>query len=142
MADENKPRWDLKQVGSGAGASALLLFLMQSQGVELMNRNQDSQSQVIIEKTLANAERINRLEQNVMQLNDKIDDGFKGLREQLASQIEKIIALTSRSEDRYTKTEHLSYASAIDSRLKMMEDDSKEMKKLIYELRYAKEKMR
>lgn len=135
MADENK-RWDLKQVGSGAGASALILFLMQNQGVELMNRNQDSQSQVVIEKTMANAERINRLEQNVIQLNNKIDDGFKGLREQLAVQIEKIIELTSRSQDRYTKTEHLSYASAIDARMKLIEDDNKEIKKLIYELRY------
>ena len=68
MSDESKTKWDLKQIGTGAGSAVLALTLMQSQGIELMNRNQDSKNSIVIEKAVANASRIDRLELTVKTL--------------------------------------------------------------------------
>lgn len=63
-------------IGGVTGASLIgLLMSFQNQGIDLVSKNNASQSQVVIEKTIANTERINRLEETVKNLNDKIDRG-------------------------------------------------------------------
>ena len=124
MAEEQKSTWDLKQVGSGAGASAVLLFLMQSQGVSLINENQNAQNQVVIEKTVANSQRISRNERAINYMGSKIETGFSALRTQAQEQrdyIEKVIRLEMR--DRFTRTDHEGFERAINNRFEKLEKD-------------------
>ena len=124
MAEEQKSSWDLKQVGSGAGASAVLLFLMQSQGVSLINENQNAQNQVVIEKTVANSQRISRNERAISDMGSKIETGFSALRTQAQEQrdyIEKVIRLEMR--DRFTRTDHESFEKSINNRFEKLEKD-------------------
>ena len=115
-------KWDLKQVGSGAGLTALTLFAMQGQGIDFVTKNQQAQSQIVIEKTIANSNRIESLEHSIKDINNKIDVGFDDMREQMQKQIERILEISNKTTDRYTKTEHMSYTREVDARFRILED--------------------
>lgn len=130
MADEDKKPWDLKQVGTGVGGSLLAFFLMQDRGISLMNKNQESSNQVVIEKTVANAQRITNLETIVSSLNTKIDSGFIGIRTQIREDIGKLSELVQdASKDRFTRSEHISYQERINKKFRNIEDDLRALDK-------------
>lgn len=115
-------KFDLKQIGGGAGATALIMFLLQSQGVSLINKNQDAVNQIAIEKTVANTARIEKNEKALTAINTKIDNGFESLRVQVREQKDYIVQLVqSQVSDRYTKTEHTSFSESVRDRFKMLE---------------------
>lgn len=123
----------IKDLGLGGSAAALILFLMQSQGASLMQQNYSSENQVVIEKTLANAQRIASLEDNVEQLNKKIDHGFESVRIQIEAKLEKISDIVRHStSDRYTKTEHNSFADNVNSRINRIEIEINDLRREIY----------
>lgn len=131
--DEQKKVADYKYLGvGGVGGATLVGLLMsfQNQGIDLISKNQVAQNQVVIEKTIANSTRINKLETNVQALNDKIDRGFDSVRAQLRDETSKISDIIRISAgDRYTKTEQTSYQNAIEVRLQRIEDDVKALGK-------------
>ena len=134
MSEQQPNKWDLKQVGSGAGLTALSLFLMQSQGVDLISKNQDSRDQIIIEKTLNNAARIDRVEGQINNLSTKIDAGFESVRMQMKDQLAQVLRYaTAKSEDRYTKTEHLSYEKSVDKRFDLLTDEIRVIRQSVIE---------
>ena len=119
---ENINKWDVKQLATGGGGVVALLFMFQSQGVDMMTKNQQASNSVVIEKTIANQQRINKLEGTVQDLNDKIDRGFDSLRLQLRDETSKISEILRISNgDRWTKTEHSAYDIQLKSRLDKIE---------------------
>lgn len=129
MSDDQK-KWDLKQVGTGVGGSFLALMLLQDRGIDFMNKHQESSNQVVIEKTVANAQRINQLERTVDDVNDKLDRGFDSLRNQIRDDVNRLSSIISTAaSDRYTKTEHNSYRKSIESRIQRIEDDIKKLRR-------------
>ena len=121
MSDDKK--WDWKQLGIGGGSTLLALFAFQDKGIELMNKNQLSENQVVIEKTIANANRISRLEQNVANLNAKIDRGFDSVRDQIRADTGKLGDIVrAGTQDRFTKSEHISFRSEVQGQIQRMQD--------------------
>lgn len=125
MSDE-KPKIDLKAIGfSGVGGAAIVSLLMnfQQQGIDLIAKNNASQTQIAIEKTIANATRIDRVELDLKQLNDKIDRGFESLRGQIREDTGKLSDLLRiATADRYSKSEHNGYAESVSIRLEKLEE--------------------
>lgn len=123
MSTEEK-KLDLKQIGGGAGAAVLTLFLMQDRGVNLMNDKYKAETQVVLEKTVANADRINKLEATVAMLSSKIDEGFLRMREEIRSEVRRVndtIQITM--VDRWTREDHKEYAKQLNDRIERMERD-------------------
>lgn len=130
MEDDQSKKWDWKQIGTGAGGSVLALFLLQDRGIELMTKQQETSNQVIIEKTIANAHRINSLESAVQNINQKIDAGFNDIRRQMKSDVDSIKRdIKSTMEDRWTKIDHIHYARDVNDRFEKIELELKELSK-------------
>lgn len=106
-----KKEWDVKQLGAGGGIVALVALFF-SQGMEQMNKTSDVQQQAAIERSLANSERINRLE-------NRIDRGFDEIKEQVSKVSDYV---RSGYTDRFTKTDHTEYARAVEVRFERIED--------------------
>lgn len=122
MQSIKNEKWDLKQLGVGGGSVLGLLFLFQSQGIDLMNKSQDARDDVIIEKTLANTQRITSLEQNVKDLNDKIDRGFDGVRRQLRDETKNLSEVMTRANNNsWTRTDQNTYRELIENRFRNIE---------------------
>lgn len=116
--EEKQKKWDLKQLGAGGGSVIALLFLFQNRGIDLMQDHQAARNDVVIEKTLSNASRIDRLENMVTDMDNKLDDGFKDLRIQIKGEIESLRSLIHLSSgDRVTRTEHRDYKESLDERI-------------------------
>lgn len=123
MAGDQNNKWDLKQLGVGGGSALGLLFLFQSQGIDLMNQKTDAQNNVILEKTLANAGRIDKLERAVSDFNDKLQREFQSLRDLMREDGIRITAIVAEAaKDRYTKSEHNVYAQSLDLKFQRLED--------------------
>lgn len=139
--EDPKNKWDLKQMGIGGGSVIGVLFLFQSQGLSILNSKQNqsidaitksqiTQSQVVIEKTIANAQRIQRLEDTVTNLNKKIDEGFESIRLQIRGEVANLSSIMSiGTKDRYTKSQHDSYARSVESRLERNEREISEIRR-------------
>lgn len=124
MDDNKTNKWDLKQIGTGAGGSILALFLLQDRGIDLMSQNQASMVQVAVEKTLANSNRITNLENELKDIRQKIDNGFDGMRKNLRSEVDRLSDLIRISaSDRYTKTEQNHYSNFMDARIIKLEKE-------------------
>ncbi len=123
---------DYKTIGaSGLGGAALITLLMnfQQQGIELISKNNETQNRLAIEKTVANSDRIDRiektlenvatkLEQTESSLNHKMDTGFTSIREQIREDTGKLSDIVRiASGDRFTKTEHISYRDSVDIKI-------------------------
>lgn len=121
MTDDEK-KWDLKQLGVGGGSVLGLLFLFQGQGIDLMTKNQQASTQVVIEKTMANSARIEMLEKSVDNLNGKIDEGFDSLRKTLKQDISSIDrTIRELMGDRWSKSDHKHYRNEVDSKFRFIE---------------------
>jgi uncharacterized protein (UPF0335 family) len=118
-----KQSWDLKQVGTGAGSVAAIVFMLQSQGVNLMTQNQTAKNEVVIEKTIANTQRIERLEKEFSDMSADIKQDFASLRALLKDENRNIIHLfQSASKDRWTSTQQNLYEKSVEARFKFIED--------------------
>lgn len=111
MESKKEQSWDVKQLGAGGGVVALLALFF-SQGMEQMNKTSSVQQQAAIERSLANTERINRLE-------NRIDKGFDEIKTQVGK-VSDIVRISTN--DRYTKRDHESYARAVEDRFERLED--------------------
>lgn len=123
MSNENQnggQKMDLKNLGIGgvAGGSVIgLMMMLQNQGIDLVSSKQEAMSR-------ANEKRIDQLEQTVRNLNTKLDAGFESIRTQITSNMNTISSqLQLAASDRYTKTEHTSYAASVESRIQRLEDE-------------------
>lgn len=97
-----------------------------------MNKNTEANQQVVIEKTIQNRGRIERLEKSIQSINAKIDKGFEGIRDKMTEQVSKIMDATQiKMNDRYTKTEHQEYSKLIDARLEIIKDEIKTIRQSI-----------
>lgn len=111
------------QIGGGAGATALVMFMLQSQGVGIIDKNQDAINEVAVEKALNNEKRIDRLEINLKDLNNKLDSGFAGIRSQMNDQRDYMASLLKNSTgDRWTKQDHVNYADIVRQRFELIEE--------------------
>jgi len=123
MATSESKKWDVKQLSAGAGSVIGVLFLFQSQGIEMMSKNQAQGNKIVIEKTIANAERISRLEQNFERLTNKMDTGFDSIRNQLRDETSKITDIIRLgANDRITKTEYLSHKKNLEDQIDSLKD--------------------
>lgn len=121
MPDE-KQKWDIKQLGIGGGSVLGLLFMFQNQGIDLMTERQQASTQVVIEKTMANSNRIELLEKSVSDLNSKIDDGFDSLRDSLREDFSSVDrTIRELMGERWTRSDHKSFSQDLDSRLNFIE---------------------
>lgn len=121
--EEEKKPWDVKQLGIGGGTVLGILFLFQSQGIEFINKQQDAQTSVVIEKTVANAARIERLEEQFTDLKKQMREDFKSMQDLIRSENEKLGELMRLySDDRFTKSEHSTYEKQTNQRLRSIED--------------------
>ena len=126
---EDRKNWDWKQLSTGAGGSILALFLLQDRGINMLNEQQETSNQVIIEKTIANAHRINALENAVKDINVKLDSNFKELRAQMKEDVDSIKDdIKSVSVEKWTKTDHNEYARRIGDRVLRLESDVRALK--------------
>lgn len=122
---------DYKQIAGGGIGSVLIMFLLQEKGLDLVNDKQLAQNQVVIEKTVNNAKRIDKLEQTVAELDRKIEDNFKELREQIRSEISSLRGLLEVSaRDRWTRADHTSYSSSVEQRISRLEERVEFLKKI------------
>lgn len=129
MSDSPESKWDFKQISAGAGSAVLALALMQSQGIDLMTKKQDSQNALVIEKAIANATRIDKLEDTVRDLNRKIDQGFESLRQQIKSDSEKLSDIVREgTSDRFTKSEHIQYRNETQRKFDRLYDEVHKLK--------------
>lgn len=97
-----------------------------------MNKNTEANQQVVIEKTIQNRGRIERLEKSIQSINAKIDKGFEGIRDKMTEQVSKIMDATQiKMNDRYTKTEHHEYSKLIDARIEIIKDEIKTIRQSI-----------
>lgn len=110
----------------------MALVLLQSQGIDLVNQRQEAANQVVIEKTLANTQRIQSLEKNVQGLNDKIDEGFSSLREQLRADSDRFTQIVSDlGRDRWTRVDQAGYEKVVTERFRLLEERQRELEKSI-----------
>lgn len=116
MSNEEKlSKLDFKQIGGGSAVTALLLFLLQDRGVDFMNAKYKADTNAVIEKTIANATRINNLEQSVSNLNKKIDSGFDSLRVQISREVTKIESIVHDDlRNRWTRSDQDTFSKRVD----------------------------
>lgn len=127
--DNPASKIDLKQIGGGAASVVALLFLFQNKGIDLMQDSQAAKNDVVIEKTIANTHRIQSVEQDVKELNEKIDRGFDSLRSQMREDNTRVIGLIQvTAQDRWTKAEHRGFAETVETRLKNLEKSIEDIK--------------
>ena len=127
--DDDSKKWELKQVGTGIGGSILVMFMMQDRGIDFMSKQQMAENNVVVEKTIANAGRIQKLETNVQNLNDKIDRGFDSVRDQIRNDFSKLSDIVRVGAiDRFTKTEHIAYKESMELRIQRLEEKILQMK--------------
>lgn len=123
MEDEKTKQWDWKQISTGAGGSIVALFLLQDRGLDLVNQKNQASNQVVIEKTVANSHRIESLENQMRDLNSKIEGGFSDLRHQMKNDVETIRNIIQKKENAsYNKADHEHYADTISERFKVIEE--------------------
>lgn len=121
--EEKLSKLDFKQIGGGSVVTALLLFLLQDRGVEFMNQKYKADNQMVIEKTIANANRISSLEKSVTDLNKKLDQGFDSLRKQISSEVDKIGTLVHTEYKMYwTRNDQDRFSDSINQRVDRLED--------------------
>lgn len=119
MANDLNKKWDIKQLGIGGGSVLAALFLFQEKGLDLITQNQQVRDQVIIERTKANSDRIEKLEISMQNLEQKLDNGFQNVRNQIRQEIMQLSELIRlASDDRYTKQEHAFYAETVNEKIK------------------------
>lgn len=120
-------------MGTGVGGSLLALFLLQDRGIDLMSQNQQSMVQVAVEKTIANSQRIENLENELKDIREKIDEGFGDMRKNLRVEIDRLGDLLRLSTaDRFTKSEQNRYSEFIDRRLDKIEIEIKELNRQVF----------
>ena len=123
-------KWDFKQLGAGGAMSLVAMFMLQDRGIDFINQKQSAQNDVIIEKTLANASRINKLESAMDSLSKKIDIEFSSLRKDLTHQTDKLLTLVRESgKDKWTSGDHHNYSEMIDTRIRRVEDHIRDLEK-------------
>lgn len=138
-----KKDWDLKQLGVGGGSVLGILLFFQSQGIDMMTKHQTEQNNVVIQKTIANTQRITQLEQAVKDINDKMDDGFDGVRKEVRSEVSKISDIIREGvKDRYTRTEHQAYKESMELWLRRVEDNVRDVQDSVYEIEQERNRQR
>lgn len=119
---EPEKKWDFKQLSVGGGTVLVLLLAFQDKGIDLMNRSQDMQAKLVLERTQNNSQRISKMEMQIRELDAKIDRGFESMRAQIRSENEKLGDLIRLgSNDRWTRTDQNLYSDSIDKRFYRIE---------------------
>jgi len=128
-ANSSRSKWDLKQLGIGGGSVLGILFLFQEKGLDFVSQTQQFRDQVIIERTKANSDRIEKLEKSVGDLDSKLERGFDGLRQEIRTEVSKLSdILILDSKERYTKQEHIFYAKTVDEKIEIIKDEIRSIK--------------
>lgn len=125
MEDSGK-KWDYKTIGvGGVGGAALVTLLMnfQQQGIDLISKNTEAKHLLSIQKTDENARRIDRIEMDMKSLNQKLDNGFESVRNQIRKDVGDIYTLLRKNtSETWTRAQHISYRDEVDRRLSRIEE--------------------
>lgn len=130
-------KFDPKSATISGISVAALLTILQSQGITFMNKSQEEKNAVVIQKTLENrlnldaqSKRIDKIEKSIESIERQIREGFEASSRDLKREAEKISDIVRiMAGDRYTKSEHNSYAQSINDRLNRLEDRLRELQK-------------
>ena len=134
MADtkENKTLEGVVKYGGSAGLGAVvfsLLMELQSQGINSVKEGQMLSQNMLIQKTEANTNRIDKLEADIEKISKKMDEGFNALRIQNSEGTNKILdIIRDNTAHRYTRLDHDNYAKSVNVRFERLEDKISEVK--------------
>lgn len=113
MNDKNK--LDYRQFGGGAatggGFVAIVLAILQSQGVGVISKEYNADIKIALEKTVENSNRINRIE-------DRIQTGIRELSDKITQLSDTVM---DETKDRYTRQDHKYYSEQVNSRFERIE---------------------
>lgn len=112
--------------GGSAGLGAVLFSLLmelQSQGINSVKEGQILSQTMLLQKTEANTNRIDKLEEDIEKVSKKMDEGFNDLRIQNSDGTNKILdIIRENTNHRYTRLDHENYAKAVEARIERLED--------------------
>lgn len=104
--------WDYKQLMTGGGGALVLMFALQNQGLEFLNRQHDEASKSLIS-------RVESLERSYIRLDEKLER----IKDQVVSGNNEIMnVIRQQYKYSYNKEDHYNYAKSIDKSFENIED--------------------